>query len=166
MSTFIVESTHENHGIQGIIVTAIQAMVQRSDDLFIVLMSMAMSMVSAKRTENVECLDRQGMGRAQMLAVIDKELSIDLNYLVPVTVFFVEFDKHSGRPSQALIVDVAGIAARAINAKINLLGLMEMMRAMMANGMTYSNVDGLGPEIFRQSNGPSLGYDRLPDKQE
>ena len=88
---------------------------------------MAMAMVSAKSAENVKCLDRQGMGRAQMLAVIDKELSIDLDHLVPVKVFFVEFDKYRARPGQALIVNMAGVAARAIDANIDLLGLMEMM---------------------------------------
>lgn len=166
MSTFIMVSTHEEHGIQGIMVADRGSMVQRRDDLFVVLMSISMSMVSAKRTENVECLDGQMMGRAQMLAVLDKELSIDLNHLVPVAVFLVEFEKHSVRPGQALVMDVAGVAARTINTNIDLLGLMEMMRAMMANCKTYCNVDSLRPEIFRQSKGPSTGYDRLPDKQE
>ena len=69
-----------------------------------------------------------------MLAVLDKEFAIDLDHLVPVTVFFVEFDEHGVGSRQALIVNVAGVTARAINADINLLGLMEAVRAIIANG--------------------------------
>ena len=100
-----------------------------------------------------------------MLAVLDKEFTIDLNHLVPVKVPFVKFDKHSVGPGQTLIVNMARVAASAINPNIDLFGLMEAMGAIIANSKAYRDVDGLGPEIFRQSNGPSPGYDGFPDKQ-
>lgn len=100
-----------------------------------------------------------------MLAVLDKKFTIDLDNLVPVKVAFVKLDKHSVGPSQALIVNMAGVAARAINAEIDLFGLMEAMGPIIANSKAHCDVDGLRPEVFRQSNGPSPRYDGFPDKQ-
>ena len=158
-------SEHKEHCIQSIVVADRGSMVQRRDNLFIVLVSRAMSMVSTQGSQNVECLDSQGMRSTQVLAVFDKEFAIDLNHLVPVKVSFVELDKYSAGPGQALIVNMAGVAARAINANIYLFRLMEAIGAIIANSKAYCNVDGLGPKIFRQSNGPSPGYDGFPDKQ-
>ena len=83
-----------------------------------------------------------------MLAVLDQKFAIDLNHLVPMTMVFIESNEYSVGSGQALIVDVAGVAARAINANIDLLGLVETMRASVANGKAYCNVDGLCSKIF------------------
>ena len=155
---------HEEHSIQSIVAAEHQSMVQRCDDLFVVFVSMTMSMVSAQGAHNVQCFDGQGMGSTQMLAILDKEFAVDLNHLVPVMMSFIELDKHNMGPGQSLIMNVAGVATRAINANIYFLGLMETIRAIVANGKAYCNVDGFGTEIFRQSNRASPGYDRLPDK--
>ena len=47
MTTLIMVFEHEEHGVQSIVVADRGSMVQRRDDLFVVLVSMAMSMFSA-----------------------------------------------------------------------------------------------------------------------
>ena len=61
-------------------------------------------------------------------------------------------------------MDVARVAAGAVDAQINLLSFEVMMHAMMTNSKLYRDVDGIRAKIHRERTCTSSRHNHFPDK--
>ena len=69
--------------------------IDYSNDFFIILDSMAMTVLPTKRSQVVKYLDGQGMRSAEMPTILNKHLLVYGDQLMPMPVLFVEFDEDS-----------------------------------------------------------------------
>ena len=165
MARLIVRTAHIEHCVQGIGMADVRLLIERGNDLLIVLRSSAMSVISAQRTEDIECADGQSMVGPQIFAILNKKLLIDLNYLVPVTVLLVELDQNTRALDHALVVNMARSSAGAIYTDVYLLGFMKMVRMMMAHSQAKCDFDSSAAKVSWQGDCSSVTDDRPPHQK-
>ena len=103
------------------------------------------------------------MGCTQCLSILNEQLLVDFDHLVPMLVLLVELDKDLIRFDKSAVLDVTGVPACTIDAYVDLFSFVEMMRAMVADRQTHGNINCASPKMLRQRDCAGSRDNKLPD---
>ncbi|KAI6752537.1 hypothetical protein HG530_013906 [Fusarium avenaceum] len=133
-----------------------------SDNLKIVDVRILVSDELAMMGEEVQRLDGQVMGVAEIFLIPLQNLDIDLDHLLMSVMLLVELDQNCERLLQQFILEGARSQTGVIDAEVNRLGLLKMALTVVALGKSASHMDTFTSRMLAKCDGSFSAQDGLP----